>query len=80
MSILKALQRKRTEGSDGIIKRPAENIVPFDRSTRRANTPPDLLTSSDLRIGTVLLQKSPIELQGILQQITPDLFHFWSGS
>ena len=52
MSILKALQKKRTEDPNGYVRKPAENIVPFDLSSRRANTPPDMLSSSDLKIGT----------------------------
>lgn len=50
MSILKALQKKRTEDPNGVETTPAENIVPFNRKARRANMPPDLL-STDLRIG-----------------------------
>ena len=50
MSILKALQKKRTEDPEAIAIRPMENIVPFDRSGRRANMPPELLTTG-LKIG-----------------------------
>ncbi|MEO6654647.1 MAG: CpsD/CapB family tyrosine-protein kinase [Pyrinomonadaceae bacterium] len=50
MSILKALQKKRTENPDGGEILPSENIVPFDRSGRRANMPPELL-SADFKIG-----------------------------
>jgi len=49
MSILKALQKKRTENSGGDDAR-SENIVPFSRSERRPNMPPELL-SADLVIG-----------------------------
>ena len=49
MSILKALQKKRTETFDGEIA-PSENIVPFNRSARRANMPPELL-AADFTIG-----------------------------
>ncbi len=52
MSILKALQKKRTEDPNGVDHKPSENIVPFDRSGRRANMPPDLLASMDFRIGS----------------------------
>ncbi len=50
MSILKALQKKRTEtlSVDEIL--PLENLVPFDRSIRRTNMPPDLL-QADFKIG-----------------------------
>ncbi len=51
MSILQALQKKRAEDPNAIDISPSENIVQFDRSTRRANQPPALL-STDLRIGT----------------------------
>ena len=51
MSILKALQKKRTEDPKGDRIKPSENIVRFDRSGRRANMPPDLLASTELNIG-----------------------------
>ena len=50
MSILQALQKKRTESLSGDVKSPSENIVQFDRSGRRANMPSDLL-ASDFKIG-----------------------------
>lgn len=50
MSILKALEKKRTEDPNVAVKRPSENIVPFDRSMRGGNAPPELL-SNGLRIG-----------------------------
>src|SRR2546430_241457 len=51
MSILKALEKQRAAGSSGVkpirVTPPAgENIVPFDRSKRQANQPPELLSSS----------------------------------
>ena len=54
MSILQALEKKRTEEQTGtpIVRTPAENIVPFDRKVRPANTPPELLSTAELRIGT----------------------------
>ncbi len=51
MSILKALQRKSTENPNGDERSQSENIVQFDRSSRQKNLPPDLLLSSDLKIG-----------------------------
>ena len=50
MSILKALQKKRTETpvGDGVMTMP--NVVPFDKAGRRANMPSDLL-SAELKIG-----------------------------
>jgi capsular exopolysaccharide synthesis family protein len=49
MSILKALQKKSTETGGDIEPR---NVVPFDRSSRRQNTPPDMLAGEMVRIGT----------------------------
>lgn len=49
MSILKALEKKRTETPDGRV--PSENIVQFNSGGRRANQPPNLLLSGDLKIG-----------------------------
>jgi capsular exopolysaccharide synthesis family protein len=51
MSILKALQKKRTESPNGGEMSPSENIVPFNRGGRRRNMPPDML-ATDLRIGS----------------------------
>ncbi len=51
MSILRALQKKRTENPNGESTMPAENIVPFERNARRANKPPELLSSTDFKIG-----------------------------
>ena len=50
MSILKALQKKRTESLDGPTAA-RENIVRFDPAGRRPNMPPELLISADLTIG-----------------------------
>jgi len=50
MSILKALQKKRTESFTGDELARAENIVPFDRGLRRVNMSPELL-SIELKIG-----------------------------
>ena len=52
MSILRALQKKSTESVHGVIKTPSQNIVPFDRSSRQPNTPPQLLGPGDFTIGT----------------------------
>jgi capsular exopolysaccharide synthesis family protein len=49
MSILKALQKRSTETGGEFMPR---NIVPFDRSAKRQNTPPDMLAEESLRIGT----------------------------
>src|SRR6187399_350574 len=51
MSILRALQKKRTEDPNGDRTTPSENIVPFNTSGRRPNRPPDLLAGDGLRIG-----------------------------
>ena len=50
MSILKALQKKRTEDPNRAEVVATRNVVQFDKNARRANTPPDLF-SSDFRIG-----------------------------
>lgn len=51
MSILKALQKNRTDYPDGESTSPSANIVPFDRSARRDNNPPELLAAADFKIG-----------------------------
>ncbi len=51
MSILRALQKRHTESANGEFISPTENIVPFNVNGRRANRPPELLSSADLKIG-----------------------------
>ncbi len=52
MSILRALQKKRTESPGGQMPAP-ENLVRFDPAGRRPNMPPELLISADLTIGNL---------------------------
>ena len=52
MSILKALNKKRIETSNGDPFAVPENIVPFEPAGRRPNMPHDLLLADDLVIGT----------------------------
>ena len=53
MSILKALEKKRTEELKGVTSKPTPsvNIVPFEPSGRQPNRPPDMLAAPDFRIG-----------------------------
>jgi capsular exopolysaccharide synthesis family protein len=56
MSVLKALQKKRTEETSPVkpvrVTPPApENTVRFDRVARSTNQPPEMLASNDLAIG-----------------------------
>ena len=50
MSILKALQKKRTEATPAE-QEVAVNVVPFDKTGRRTNKPPELFSQNDLKIG-----------------------------
>lgn len=56
MSILKALQKKQVEETNNQVEAPKGTVVPFDRSerksTRRANTPPEMFVDKDFKIGT----------------------------
>ena len=52
MSILRALQKNRTDSADGEAISPSVNIVPFNRNGRSDNNPPELLSAADLKIGT----------------------------
>ena len=53
MSILKALQKRQLESSNGEPQpRPQNNIVPFEMNGRSPNSPPEMLSALDLRIGT----------------------------
>jgi capsular exopolysaccharide synthesis family protein len=51
MSILKALQKKRTEDPNAADLIVTQNVVPFEKNGRRVNTPPDLFTQTDFKIG-----------------------------
>ncbi len=51
MSILRALQKKHTEQTNNDETPVSVNIVPFDKSERRSNTPPELFKKQDLKIG-----------------------------
>lgn len=48
MSILKALQKQRTDIPNGSQSSPSVKIVPFDRSGRRTNMPPEMLLDSTI--------------------------------
>ncbi len=52
MSILKALQKKRTEDPNAPELFTTQNVVPFDKSGRTANTPPELFLNGDIKIGS----------------------------
>ena len=57
MSILKALEKKRTEERSGVrpvrvVAPQTENIVPVKRAARPANDPPELFSNSDFAIGS----------------------------
>jgi capsular exopolysaccharide synthesis family protein len=52
MSILKALQKKQTEQPSEPENSASANVVSFEKSARRANTPPDLFSGKDTKIGT----------------------------
>ena len=56
MSILKALQKKQIEQTNGNSEAPKGTVVPFDRAERRnakrANTPPEMFADMDFKIGT----------------------------
>jgi Flp pilus assembly CpaE family ATPase len=52
MSILKALQKKQFEQTNNKVETTRSAIVvPFERNSRRANTPPELFAEKDLKIG-----------------------------
>lgn len=50
MSILKALQKSQAENSQEKVTE--SKVMPFERNGRSGNTPPELFTSNELRIGT----------------------------
>ena len=52
MSILKALQKKRTEDPNAPELFSTPNVVPFDKSGRSANQPPELFLNGDIKIGS----------------------------
>ncbi len=52
MSILKALQKKQSEQPNETSKTESAKVVPFEKNGRHANTPPELLTRKEFKIGT----------------------------
>lgn len=52
MSILKALQKKQSEQPQAVEAADSAKIMPFDKSSRRANLPPELFVEKEFRIGT----------------------------
>lgn len=52
MSILRALQKKQTEQTNETAETPKGTVVPFERSAKRANTPPEMFTDNEFKIGT----------------------------
>ena len=51
MSIVRALQKKQLETSNGAPHARPQNIVPFTENGRLPNQPPEMLSAIDLRIG-----------------------------
>jgi capsular exopolysaccharide synthesis family protein len=51
MSILKALQRKRTEEPNDVDSSEKQNVVPFDKNGGQANMPPEILALTRTTIG-----------------------------
>lgn len=53
MSILKALEKKRTEELKGVVQKaaPSADIVPFERNGRQPNQLPEMLAAPDFVIG-----------------------------
>src|ERR1044072_5762181 len=56
MSILRALQKKQIEqmpvGEAEVKIEVSTNVVPFDKNSRRTNTPPEVFTDNNCKIGT----------------------------
>ncbi len=51
MSILKALQKRKTERVDSAETPAASNVVPFGNGGRPANSPPEMFVNEDVKIG-----------------------------
>jgi capsular exopolysaccharide synthesis family protein len=51
MSILKALQKKKTEQSNGTESTAAVNVAAVGKNNRPVNSPPEMLASEDIKIG-----------------------------
>lgn len=52
MSILKALQKRQTEEINQTEESSVGTVVPFGKTERRVNTPPDLFHDTEFKIGT----------------------------
>ena len=71
MSILKALQKRQAEESNGIEKPVSANVVPFDKNERRSNTPPELFVK-ERKIGTPSLAFNG-QSDSIIRKALPDM-------
>lgn len=72
MSILKALQKKRTEqGSEAKSSAPA-NVVPFGKNGRPANSPPEMFGNEEIKIGKSSLA-SDEQADSLIGKALPDL-------
>ena len=74
MSILKALQKKQSEQPNNKVETTVTaKIVPFEKTGRRANTPPELFTKEELKIGTPTTSAFNGQSDSAIGKALPDL-------
>ena len=77
MSILRALQKKQTEqmpvGEADVKIEVSTNVVPFDKNSRRANTPPEVFTDNSFKIGTPSSSAFDGQSDSLIGTALPDL-------
>ena len=72
MSILKALQKKQLEQPNQV-ETVAANVVAFEKNGRRANTPPEILAETELKIGTPKSSAFNGQSDSLIGKALPDL-------
>lgn len=73
MSILKALQKKQSEQPNRVETTLTATIMPFEKTGRRANTPPELLAEKELKIGTPNSSAFNGQSDSLIGKALPDL-------
>ncbi len=73
MSILKALQKKQSEQPSEVETALATNVVTFEKVGRKANTPPELFTENELKIGTPKSSAFNGQSDSLIGKALPDL-------
>ena len=73
MSILKALQKKQAEQPNEVETVAAANVVAFEKNGRKANTPPEIFTETEQKIGSPKSSAFNGQSDSLIGKALPDL-------